>query len=54
VKKCLVRCAAQQLHAAIGDMNKVHAPDCLAGFSISDYAPQLRRAAADAGRWAAS
>src|SRR6185369_10863861 len=33
--------------------DKVHAPDCPAIFSISDYAPQGRRAVADAGRWAA-
>jgi hypothetical protein len=44
---------AQQLHAAIGEMNKLHAPNCLASFSISDYAPHGRRAVADAGRYAA-
>jgi hypothetical protein len=35
-------------------LNKVHAPKCPAGFNISDYAPKVRRAVADAGRWAAS
>jgi hypothetical protein len=30
----------------------VHAPDSLAGFGIGDYAPKVRRAVADAGRWA--
>jgi len=43
---------AQQPHAAIGELDKVHAPHCSAGFSISDYAPKVRRAVADAGRWA--
>ena len=32
--------------------DKVHAPHCLAIFGISDYAPQGRRAVADADRWA--
>jgi hypothetical protein len=30
--------------------DKVHARHCPAGFSISDYAPKVRRAVADAGR----
>jgi hypothetical protein len=30
--------------------DKVHAPNCLAGFCISEYAPRGRRAVADAGR----
>ncbi len=34
--------------------DKVHAPDCSARFNISDYAPKVRRAVADAGRYAAS
>jgi hypothetical protein len=42
--------AAQQPHAAIGEMNKVHARQGIASFSISDYAPQEWRAVADAGR----
>jgi hypothetical protein len=41
---------AQQPHAAIGELNKVHAPDSPASFGISDYAPKVRRAVADAGR----
>jgi hypothetical protein len=41
---------AQRPHAAIGEWNKVHAPSCPARFSISEYAPQVRRAVADAGR----
>jgi hypothetical protein len=45
-----VQNAAQQPHAAIGELNKVHAPNCLASFSISDSAPKDRRAVADAGR----
>jgi hypothetical protein len=45
---------AQQPHAAIGELNKVHAPDCPAGFSISDYAPRGRRAVADADRYVTS
>jgi hypothetical protein len=44
--------AAQQPHAAIGELNKVHAPHCPGNVSISDYAPQVRRAVADTGRWA--
>jgi hypothetical protein len=48
-----VQNAAQQPHAAIGELNKVHAPNCLASFSISDSAPKDRRAVADAGRYAA-
>jgi hypothetical protein len=45
--------AAQQPHAASGEVNKVHAPNCSAGIGISDYAPQGWRAVADAGRSAA-
>jgi hypothetical protein len=30
--------------------DKVHAPDCSAGFGFSGYAPQVRRAAAERGR----
>jgi len=30
--------------------DKVHAPDCCAGFGFSGYAPQVRRAAAERGR----
>ena len=33
--------------------DKVHAPDCLAGVGLSGYAPQMRRAAAERGRYAA-
>jgi hypothetical protein len=43
-------CAAQQPHAAIGEIDNVHALYRLAGFSISGYAPKVRRAVADAGR----
>jgi len=43
---------AQPPHAAIREMNKVHAPDRPAMSSISTHAPQLRRAVADA-RYAA-
>jgi hypothetical protein len=43
---------AQQPHAAIGELNKVHALDCLAGFGIGDSALKVRPAVADAGRWA--
>jgi hypothetical protein len=45
---------AEQPHAAIGELNKVHAPDSHAMFRVSDYAPQARRAVADAGRSATS
>jgi len=41
---------AQQPHAAIGEIDKVHAPNRPANISISDYAPQGWRAVADAGR----
>jgi hypothetical protein len=44
------RNVAQQLHAAIREMNKVHAPHCIAILGISAHAPQVRRAVADAGR----
>jgi hypothetical protein len=42
---------AEQPHAAIGEINKVHARRGLASFSISDFAPLGRRAIADAGRY---
>jgi hypothetical protein len=32
---------------------KVHAPNCFAGVWPNGYAPQVRRAAAERGRWAA-
>jgi hypothetical protein len=32
--------------------DKVHAPDCRAGVRFSGYAPQVRRAAAERGRYA--
>jgi hypothetical protein len=41
---------AQQPHAAIGEMNKVHEPNGPATFSTSANAPQGLRAVADAGR----
>jgi hypothetical protein len=41
---------AQQPHAAIREMNKVHAPHRIPSFGISAHAPQVRRAIADAGR----
>jgi hypothetical protein len=44
---------AQQPHAAIGELNNVHTPNCPASFGISDSAPKVRRAVADAERWAA-
>jgi hypothetical protein len=43
---------AQQPHAAIGELNKVHAPHRTASFGISDYTPKVRSAVADARRWA--
>jgi hypothetical protein len=43
---------AQQPHAAIREIDKVHARNCPAIFTISDLAPQVRHAVADAGRWA--
>ncbi len=54
LEKCSSRVqgAAQQPHAASGEIDKVHAPDRPAGIGISDSAPQGRRAVADAGRWA--
>jgi hypothetical protein len=50
VKRKTREAVAQQLHAASGEMNKVHAPRRPANISISNYAPQGRRAVADAGR----
>ena len=34
--------------------DKVHAPNCGAGVGFSGYAPKVRRAAAERGRWATS
>jgi hypothetical protein len=41
-----VRTVAQQPHAAIGEIDKLHAPHCIASISISDSAPKARRAVA--------
>ena len=41
---------AQQPHAASGEIHKVHAPHRPANIGISDYAPKVRRAVADAER----
>jgi hypothetical protein len=43
---------AQQPHAATGEIDKVHAPDSIAGFGVSAHAPHEWRPVADAGRWA--
>ena len=44
---------AEQPHAAIGELDKVHAPNPHRRLKVSDCAPKVRRAVADAGRWAA-